>query len=86
LLLFQLSLASSEVPSKVSAAIKGVEDTSVQINKLTNKFDSLSLAVRNQLMKGEGTAAKLQEYADKIHNLERTLAYLQCVKAIEDTR
>jgi hypothetical protein len=80
-----LSLASSEVPSKVSAAIKGVEDTSVEINKLTDKFDSLSLAVRNQLTKGEGTAAKLQEYADKIDNLERTLAYLQCVKAIEDT-
>lgn len=86
MLLFQLSLASSEVPSKVSAAIKGVEDTSVEINKLTDKFDSLSLAVRNQLTKGEGTAVKLQEYADKIHNLERTLAYLQRVKAIEDTR
>jgi hypothetical protein len=37
-------------------------------------------------MKGEETAAKLREYADKIDNLERTLAYLQCVKAIEDTR
>jgi hypothetical protein len=37
-------------------------------------------------MKGEGTAAKLREYADKIDNLERTLAYLQCVKSIEDTR
>jgi hypothetical protein len=85
LLLFQLSLASSEVPSKVRAAIKGVEDTSVEINKLTDKFDSLSLAVGNQLTKGEGTAAELQEYADKIHNLERTLAYLQRVKAIEDT-
>jgi hypothetical protein len=58
----------------------------VQINKVTAKFDALSLAVRNQLMKIEGTAAYLQEYVEKIDNLERTLAYLHRVKAIEDVR
>jgi FMN-dependent NADH-azoreductase len=84
LIFFQLSLASSEVPSKVSAAIKGVEDTSVEINNLTAKFDAISVAVRNQLLKDEGIPTQLQEYFDKIDHLEKTLAYLHCVKAIED--
>ncbi|KAJ4443065.1 hypothetical protein ANN_04715 [Periplaneta americana] len=79
-----LSLASSEVPSKVSAAIKGVEDTNIEINKLTAKFDVLNVAVRSQLMKVEGTASQLQDHIDKIDNLKRILAYLRCVKAIED--
>ncbi|XP_069691163.1 RAD50-interacting protein 1 isoform X2 [Periplaneta americana] len=81
-----LSLASSEVPSKVSAAIKGVEDTNIEINKLTAKFDVLNVAVRSQLMKVEGTASQLQDHIDKIDNLKRILAYLRCVKAIEDIR
>jgi hypothetical protein len=70
----------------VSAAIKGVEDTSVQINSLTAKFDAISVAVRNQLLKNEGIATQLQEYFDKIDNLEKTSAYLQFVKGIEDLR
>jgi hypothetical protein len=85
-LLFQLSLASSEVPSKVSAAIKGVENTTLEINKLTDKFDALSSAVGNQLTNSEGIVVQLQEYVDKIDLLERTLAYLQCIRAIEDIR
>jgi hypothetical protein len=85
-LLFQLSLASSEVPSKVSAAVEGVEDTSLEINRLIDKFDALSSAVGNQLMNSEGIAIQLQEYIDKIDLLERTLAYLQCIKTIEDIR
>ncbi|PNF38938.1 hypothetical protein B7P43_G07458 [Cryptotermes secundus] len=79
-----LSLASSEVPSKVSAAVKGVEDTSLEINRLIDKFDALSSAVGNQLTNSEGIAIQLQEYIDKIDLLERTLAYLQCIKTIED--
>lgn len=85
-LLFQLSLASSEVPSKVSAAVKGVEDTSLEISRLIDKFDALSSAVGNQLMNSEGIAIQLQEYVNKIDLLERTLAYLQCIKTIEDIR
>jgi hypothetical protein len=70
----------------VSAAVKGVEDTSHEINRLTDKFDSLSSAVGNQLMNSEGIAIRLQEYIDKIDLLERTLAYLQCIKTIQDIR
>ncbi|KAJ9577197.1 hypothetical protein L9F63_006254, partial [Diploptera punctata] len=79
-----LSLASSEVPSKVSAAIKGVEDTGIEINRLAKEFESLSSAVNIQLKKAEGTVTKLQEHIEKIDNLERTLAYLRCVIAIEE--
>jgi NifU-like protein involved in Fe-S cluster formation len=81
-----LSLASSEVPSKVSAAIKGVEDTSVRINSLTAKFDVLNVAVRHQLQKNEKMATQLQEHFDKIDSLEKTLAYLHCVSDTEDIR
>lgn len=70
----------------MSAAVKGVEDTSLEINRLTDKFDALSSAVGNQLMNREGIAIQLQEYVDKIDLLERTLAYLKFIKTIEDIR
>jgi hypothetical protein len=70
----------------VSAAVKGVEHTTVEINRLTDKFDALSSAVGNQLTNTEGIVIQLQEYVNKIDILERTLAYLQCIKAIEDIR
>ncbi|XP_068082045.1 RAD50-interacting protein 1 isoform X2 [Anabrus simplex] len=79
-----LSLASSEVPSKVSAAIRGVEEASRDINSLTSRFDALSCNVRSQLEKVEGVNNKMQEYIEKIEYLERTEAYLRCVKTIED--
>lgn len=70
----------------MSAAIKAVEDTTDQINSLSTQFDAVSVAVRNQLQKDEGIATQLQEYFDKIDNLEKTLAYLHRVKTIEDIR
>ncbi|KAK7791157.1 hypothetical protein R5R35_013325 [Gryllus longicercus] len=79
-----LSLASSEVPSKVSAAIRNVEETSHEINKLSADFDSLSCTVTNQLEKVEAVNNKMKEYIEKIEYLERSVAYLQCVKIIED--
>lgn len=70
----------------MSAAIKAVEDTTDQINSLSTQFDAVSVAVRNQLQKDEGIATQLQEYFDKIDNLEKALAYLHRVKTIEDIR
>lgn len=70
----------------MSAAIKDVEHTTLEINRVTDKFDALSSAVGNQLTNTEGTVIQLQEYVDKIDILQRTLAYLQCIKSIEDIR
>ncbi|CAG2052936.1 unnamed protein product [Timema podura] len=79
-----LSLASSEVPSKVSAAVQDVEEMNSNIARVTSQFESLNKTVQDHFVKVDTVMSQMQEYMDKIEQLERSKSYLQCIKTFED--
>nr|CAD7409598.1 unnamed protein product [Timema poppensis] len=79
-----LSLASSEVPSKVSAAVQDVEEMNSDIARVTSQFESLNKTVQDHFVKVDTVMSQMQEYMDKIEKLEQSKSYLQCIKTIED--
>ncbi|XP_049774024.1 RAD50-interacting protein 1 [Schistocerca cancellata] len=79
-----LSLASSEVPTKVSAAMKEAEGASREIGELTSEYKSWKKTVSLQLSKSDPVNKELKEYIEKIDYLERCKAYLICVREIEN--
>lgn len=84
--MLKLSLASSEVPSKVAAAVNSVEEIGHLIEDVSKDYETLEITTRSQLERVESTTDKLQEYVDKIQDLERLLAYLKCTRSIQDLR
>nr|CAD7596131.1 unnamed protein product [Timema genevievae] len=80
----KLSLASSEVPSKVSAAVQDVEEMNSNIARVTSQFESLNKTVQDHFVKVDTVMSQMQEYMDKIEQLERSKSYLQCIKTFED--
>ncbi|XP_052126248.1 RAD50-interacting protein 1 [Frankliniella occidentalis] len=79
-----LSLASSEVPSRVSAAVQQVEQTSHQIARLSDEMANLVEISNKPLEEGENIISSLQDDMDKILTLERTKSYLKWLRAVED--
>lgn len=86
MLCLQLSLASSEVPSRVSAAVQQVEQTSQQIAHLSDDLAVLVEESAAPLEEGEKIISSLKDDMDKILTLERTRAYLGWLRAVEDLR
>lgn len=82
----QLSLASSEVPSRVSAAVQQVEQTSDQISQLSDELSSLIKESAAPLRDGENIISSLDDDLAKILTLGRTKAYLGWLRAVEDVR
>ncbi|XP_075231080.1 RAD50 interactor 1 [Lycorma delicatula] len=78
------SLASSKVPSKVSAAVSDVDNACKKIERLSADYESLSSAVKNCFQKTNDTVIKLQKHVNEIEQLEQLLIYLTCIRAIEN--
>lgn len=79
-----LSLASSEVPSRVSAAVQQVEQTSQQIARLSDDLSSLVSNSATALEDGEKIINSLEGDLNKILTLERTKSYLGWLQSVED--
>lgn len=79
----KLSLASTEAPSKVKAAIEGVEKISDQINEILLNCGSLEELLEEEL-KEDCKIEGIQETVDNIGELEKILCYLNIVKSVED--
>lgn len=83
--LFQLSLASSEAPSKIQEAVEEVNQIVKCINDMRESCESVSLSIEERLQQ-ENKTSELQTIIDDITYLERSSLYLQFVKFIEDLR
>lgn len=82
----QLSMASSAAPSRVNAAVRGVEEMSSLINDTVSNYDELSVQVQTQLGAVEPLASQLQSEVEKVQSLEQCLAYLLWIQDFETFR
>ncbi|XP_046814708.1 RAD50-interacting protein 1 isoform X1 [Vespa crabro] len=78
-----LSMASSEAPSKVKAAVQNVEHITMEFEKL----QIFAIEVHNNIqesMQENSENSEVQEVIDKIGQLDKCLSYLNFIKCIED--
>ncbi|XP_011300021.1 RAD50-interacting protein 1 [Fopius arisanus] len=78
-----LTMASSEAPSKVKAAVENVESIRAEFKKHIEESTILSKKI-NEVLEGDRKAAEVQKAVDKINDLERALSYLKILKCLED--
>uniref|UniRef100_A0A0C9RPF7 Rint1_0 protein n=2 Tax=Fopius arisanus TaxID=64838 RepID=A0A0C9RPF7_9HYME len=78
-----LTMASSEAPSKVKAAVENVESIRAEFEKHIEESTILSKKI-NEVLEGDRKAAEVQKAVDKINDLERALSYLKILKCLED--
>ncbi|XP_015111807.1 RAD50-interacting protein 1 [Diachasma alloeum] len=78
-----LTMASTEAPSKVKAAVENVESIRTQYELQIEEATKLSKTI-NQVLDDDTKAAEVQKVVDKINELERTLSYLKLLKYLED--
>ncbi|XP_015595516.1 RAD50-interacting protein 1 [Cephus cinctus] len=79
-----LSLASTEAPSKIKAAVAGVEQISNEIDEIVNACEALQKNIAKQLQQNSKTV-EVQQHIDKIGDLDKALSYLHLIKFIENT-
>ena len=85
-LLLQLSLISSQEPTKIQSTLKNVEDFSHQLAKLQEEYSSLKTKVPEHLSAVGSFLEKLKEQLDHVDRLELERSYLLCLKKVEDIR
>ncbi|XP_063995252.1 RAD50-interacting protein 1 [Diachasmimorpha longicaudata] len=78
-----LTMASTEAPSKVKAAVENVEAIRSQYELQIEEATKLAKTI-NQVLDDDTKAAEVQKVVDKINELERTLSYLKLMKYLED--
>lgn len=82
---FQLSLASSEAPSKIQEAVEEVNQIINCMSQMKSSCKSVCASIEERLQQ-ESKTSELQTIIDDISYLERSSLYLQFVKFIEDLR
>ncbi|XP_043282805.1 RAD50-interacting protein 1 [Venturia canescens] len=78
-----LSMASTEAPSKVKAALAYVDRIISEIDPLIEEGTKLSETIDNCL-KEDNRLRQVQEIAERITELEKSLSYLRFIKCIEN--
>lgn len=79
-------MASSAAPSRVSAAVRSVEEVGIQVNEIASSYDELSVQVQTQLGAVDPLASQLQAEVEKVASLEQCLSYLLWIQDFEALR
>lgn len=85
-LLFQLSLARTEIPSEIGRVRKIVESTSDQISRLEEKLETVKHDVLDHTHSIKPMVVELGALINRMQEVQRYAHYLSTVVKIEDIR
>ena len=85
-LFIQLSLVSSETPSKIQSTLKEVEEFSRQLSILKEQYSELKAKIPAHQVAVDAFLEKIKPHLDLIQQLELEQSYLWCLKLVEDHR
>lgn len=77
---------SSEAPSRVTAAVREVEETDKSVKRVNSEFENLRKIVNKEQQQIEPIKSCVQEKIDKVEQLEKLSSYLKCIHTIHSLR
>ena len=83
---FQLSLISSEAPTKVQTALKDVEDFSAKLDSLQAQFLVVKDSEKTVFNGTDQFIEELKKRLEVVDKFEMQKTYLQCIQIVESTR
>lgn len=84
--IFQLSLVSTEAPTKVQNTLKEVEELSQKLVTLEDQYSNLKIEAKSHLTSVDTFLSNFDSQLQEIERLELEFAYLKCVKTVEELR
>lgn len=79
---FQLSVNGSDVPSKISTALKHVQEALQKVQELSLQHGNLNQSVADYQEKVSQVKLKAEDYINKINDLEKACEYLKIIQEI----
>lgn len=83
---FQLSLVSTETPTKVQNTLREVDKLSKKLVTLEDQYSNLKIEARTHLITVDTFLSNFDSHLQEIERLELEFSYLKCVKTVEDLR
>ena len=82
----QLSLASSEVPSKIEQGVRDAQAATKKIKTLSKTHGKLSQEISDHVVDTKSLQKRLSTINDQIKELEKYSNYLKWIAKLEDQR
>lgn len=84
--MFQLSLASSEVPSEVESAIQNAESTKNQIDSLSDRKETLHHDILDHVRSMQPLVDDVTKLTNQVEDLQKYTNYLVYISKVEELR
>lgn len=78
-------MASSEAPSRVKVVIENVEKISTEFQQLEESSTKFRDTIQETILESDNGFA-MQDVINKINYLDKSLAYLNLIKCVENIR